>query len=224
MTADFCSNRDQITPATWLEVVRQNPVIAVIRAHQYELAWQMAQAVAVGGLRLIEITWNSDRPTQLIEQLRQDLPGCVIGAGTLLTRAEVEAAIAAGAQFLFSPHVNPVLIEAALAHDRPLIPGAFSPTEIVTAWQAGAPCVKVFPIQALGGVAYLQALRGPLGHIPLIPTGGVTIENAPEFLAAGAIAVGLSGSLFPASMLRSGDWQGITTLAQKVLQQMLRGD
>jgi len=202
----------------WLKLVQREGAIAVIRSAHLELGQQMATAVAQGGMHLIEITWNSDRAAELIQHLRQELPHCTIGAGTLLTLADVQAAIAAGAQFLFTPHVNPRLIQAAQSQQIPMVAGALSPTEIVMAWQAGATCVKVFPVQAVGGVSYIQALQGPLGQIPLVPTGGVTVANAPDFLAAGAIAVGLSGSLFPAAAIRSGQWEAITTQARQLVQ------
>jgi len=180
----------------------------------------MARAVAAGGMRVIEITWNSDRAAEMIDHLRSEWPDYPIGAGTLLTVADVRDAIAAGAQFLFTPHVSPDLIRTATAENIPLVAGALSPTEIVTAWQAGATCVKVFPVQAVGGVDYLKCLQGPLGQIPLIPTGGVTLDNAREFLAAGAIAVGVSSSLFSKQAIQTGDWQAIAQQAALLVQRL----
>jgi len=205
---------------SWLKLLQQTSAIAVIRAPKIDQGYQMAKAVASGGMQLIEITWNSDRPEQLISQLRSELPACTIGTGTLLTLDQMGQAIAAGAQFLFTPHVDPVMIQAAIDKGLPIIPGALSPTEIVTAWLAGASCVKVFPVQAMGGASYIKSLQAPLGHIPLIPTGGVTLENAKEFLAAGAIAVGLSGQLFPQQLVTSGNWDAIAQLAQTFMQQL----
>jgi len=203
-----------------MEWMQHQRAIAVIRTPAWDLGRQMAHAVASGGMGVIEITWNSDRAAELVAILRQDLPHCVIGAGTLLTEAQVKAAIAAGAQFLFTPHVAPDLIQLAISQEIPLVAGALSPTEIVTAWQAGATCVKVFPVQAVGGADYIRALQGPLGMIPLIPTGGVTLDNAQDFLAAGAVAVGLSGSLFPAAAMRQGDWQAIAQQASRLLERL----
>jgi len=205
---------------SWLKLLQQTSAIAVIRAPKIDQGYQMAKAVASGGMQLIEITWNSDRPEQLISQLRSELPTCTIGTGTLLTLDQMGQALAAGAQFLFTPHVDPVMIQAAIDKGLPIIPGALSPTEIVTAWLAGASCVKVFPVQAMGGASYIKSLQAPLGHIPLIPTGGVTLENAKEFLAAGAIAVGLSGQLFPQQLVASGNWDAIAQLAQTCMQQL----
>lgn len=204
--------------SSWFDIVSEQRAIAVIRADDLAVGLQMAKAVAAGGMRLIEITWNSDRPAELIAQLRQELPTCWIGAGTLLEVDSLQKAIAAGAQFLFSPHVNADLIHRATEHAIPIIPGALSPTEIVTAWQTGAASVKVFPVQAVGGATYIHCLQGPLGHIPLIPTGGVTLENAQPLLAAGAIAVGLSGQLFPKAAIATGDWQTVTQRAQTLME------
>ncbi len=193
-------------------------VIAVIRADKINQAYQMAKAVASGGIQLVEITWNSDRAAELISQLRLELPSCTIGTGTLLTQAQMKQAINAGAQFLFTPHVDPVMIQEAVQKGVPIIPGALSPTEIVTAWTTGASCVKVFPVQAMGGVNYIKSLQGPLGHIPLIPTGGVTLENAKEFITAGAIAVGLSGDLFPQQLVATSNWNAIAQRARQLMQ------
>lgn len=199
---------------------RSGKVIAVIRATKMEQAHQMAKAVVSGGMQLIEITWNSDHAAELISQLRAELPACKVGTGTLLTPDQMEEAITAGAQFLFTPHVDPVMIQAAVQRSVLIIPGALSPTEIVTAWATGASCVKVFPVQAMGGVSYIKSLQGPLGHIPLIPTGGVTLENAKEFIAAGAIAVGLSGDLFPQQLVAAGNWDAIAQRARKLMEQL----
>ena len=205
---------------SWLTLLQQHHSIAVIRASQLSLGRQMAQAVAAGGMPLIEITWNTDRAPELISQLRLELPHCTIGTGTLLNLGQLRQAIDSGTQFLFTPHVDPALIAAAVDAGVPIVPGALSPTEIVTAWNAGASCVKVFPIEAVGGANYIKSLQGPLGQIPLIPTGGVTLENAKTFIAAGAIAVGLSGDLFPKALIAAGEWGAIAQRA-KTLQQRL---
>ena len=208
---------------SWLAVVGQQRVVAVVRSSQFEQGIQMAKAVAAGGIRLIEVTWNSNRAPDVIAQLRHELPDCWIGAGTLLTVAQQQQAIAAGAQFLFTPHVDIGMIKTAAEQEIPLVAGALSPTEIVQAWQAGAASVKVFPIGIMGGVAYIQALRAPLGNIPLIPTGGITIDNTPAFLQAGAIAVGLSSDLFPQAALLQGNWDAIALRTQALVQRVKSG-
>jgi 2-dehydro-3-deoxyphosphogluconate aldolase / (4S)-4-hydroxy-2-oxoglutarate aldolase len=201
----------------WLKFVRKERIIAVIRSTDLQVSKKMAQAVAAGGIKLIEITANSDRPWELIESLRAELPDCSIGTGTVLSLADVRNAIACGAEYIFTPHVDLSLIQAATTAAIPIVPGALTPTEIITAWQVGATAVKLFPIQAVGGVSYLQVLQGPISEIPLIPTGGVTEINAPDFLAAGAVAVGLAGSLFPQDEILREDWQSIHDRANTLM-------
>ncbi len=205
---------------TWLNLLRQHRAIAVIRSPNLDLGQQMAHAIAAGGIRLIEITWTSDRPAELIAQLRQKLPECQIGAGTLMDAEQMQQAIAAGASFLFSPHFNPDLVKLACGRQVPVVPGCLSPTEIIAAWQAGASSIKVFPIQAIGGCQYLQALRQPLAGIPLIPTGGITLANARAFVDAGAIGVGLSSDLLLPDLIKTENWAEITCRAATLVQSL----
>jgi 2-dehydro-3-deoxyphosphogluconate aldolase / (4S)-4-hydroxy-2-oxoglutarate aldolase len=128
----------------WLNTLKTHRAIAIIRIHSMGLGLAMAKAIAAGGGRLIEITWNSDRPAELIETLRAELPHCIIGCGTLLTQTDIQTAIAAGAQFGFMPHVDGALIRYARDRGLPLHPGALTPTEIMTAWNAGANIFGVF--------------------------------------------------------------------------------
>ena len=206
----------------WLSQLKIHRAIAVVRAPKMEWGKKMALAVASGGMRLIEITWNSDRAPELISQLRTELPDCLIGTGTLFNVQQLQDAIACGCQFLFSPHTDPAMIKTAVAANIPIIPGALTPTEIITAWNYGATCVKVFPVQAVGGTNYIKSLQAPLGHIPLIPTGGVTLENAEDFLKVGAIAVGLSGELFPKKWVLEENWPAITEQAKALIQKLSR--
>ncbi|MEG4273162.1 MULTISPECIES: bifunctional 4-hydroxy-2-oxoglutarate aldolase/2-dehydro-3-deoxy-phosphogluconate aldolase [unclassified Microcoleus] len=205
---------------SWLTLLKKHRAIAVIRSSEKQLASQMAKAVAAGGIQFIEITWNTHKAAELIAELRSEFPTFSIGTGTLLNLEELQQAIDCGAQFLFTPHTDVAMIKTAVDAGVPIVPGAFSPTEIVTAWQAGATCVKVFPISALGGAAYLKSLQGPLGNIPLIPTGGVTLENAKVFIDAGAIAVGLAGDLFPKHLVENRDWRAIVQIARNLTQNL----
>ena len=202
---------------SFLALLQQHRAIAVIRAPEVNLGLRMATAVEAGGFRLIEITWNSANPGDLVDKLRHQLPHCTIGVGTALSSAHLQAAASAGAQFCFCPHTDPALIHLAQDLHIPIVPGALTPNEIVAAWEAGATAVKVFPINAMGGASYIRNLQGPLAHIPLVPTGGVTAENAVEMVRAGAIAVGLSTSLFPNHAIAQGDWAIITALAGRVI-------
>ncbi len=200
-----------LSDKSWLRILQTHKAIAIIRAPDLVTGLAMGEAVAKGGIRLLEITWNSEQPQELVTRLRSKLPHCLIGAGTVLNLIQLQEAIACGCQFIFSPYFNPTLLDIAVnRYGVPFIPGVLSPTEIVNAWQAGATTVKVFPIQSMGGAKYVRSLQDPIGHIPLIPTGGITIENAIAMLEAGAIAVGLSSNLFPPDLLKNQNWQGIT--------------
>jgi len=204
----------------WLDLLQRYRAIAVIRTTQSAQGYQMAKAVVAGGMHLIEVTWNSDKSAELIARLQAELPHCTIGTGTLLNLEQLNDAIAAGAKFLFSPHCDTAMIHAAVQQNIPIIPGALSPTEIVHAYTAGASGVKVFPIQAVGGASYIKSLQGPLGHIPLIPTGGVTLSNAREFIVAGAIAVGLASELFPKHLVDTKNWEAISQQAKTLMEQL----
>lgn len=204
----------------FLSLLHTHKAIAVLRVADLELALCLATAVAAGGIRLIEVTWNSQAPAEILPLLRQRLPDCQIGAGTLLSVADLEQAVTVGAQFGFSPHSDRTMIAWAQQQQWPFVPGALTPSEIVAAWQAGASAVKLFPITAVGGAEYLRSLQGPLGAIPLVPTGGVTLENAPGLLQAGALAVGLSTALFPRAAIAQADWAAITTRAQGLIHSL----
>lgn len=197
----------------WLQQLQKQRAIAVIRTASVSEGMNLAKAVAAGGMQWIEITWNSVQPEVLVSQIRASLPDCTVGAGTIINSSQMQTAIASGCQFLFSPHFDLNLLQKAQQANIPLIPGALSPTEIITAWQAGATAVKVFPINVMGGAAYIKALQGPLGAIPLIPTGGVTLDNAKSLIDAGAIAVGLSGQLFPQNDIKTQNWDAIAQRA-----------
>jgi len=217
MISDRIIEKSSTLMNLWQTILPQQRAIAVIRSPELTIGLGMAEAVAAGGMKLIEVTWNSHQPQELISQLRARLPHCIIGAGTILNNSQLQDAIACGAEFIFSPHCDRDLIQNAIAQEIPVIPGAFSPTEIVQAWQAGATAVKVFPVKTLGGADYIKILQGPLSQIRLIPTGGVTIDNAQSMLDAGAIAVGLSSSLFPPTLVREQNWQVITHRAQSLM-------
>ncbi len=169
-------------------------VVAVIRAASIDAALAVSHALVRGGVTGIEITFSTPGAAEAIARARRELPNALVGAGTVLDAASLRAACDAGASFLVSPHTDETLIAAGRERGVPFLPGALTPTEIVRAWQLGATCVKVFPGSAVGP-GYLKALKGPLPHIALMPTGGVDEKNLGEWLAAGAVAVGMGGSL-----------------------------
>jgi 2-dehydro-3-deoxyphosphogluconate aldolase / (4S)-4-hydroxy-2-oxoglutarate aldolase len=207
-----------LTPSDWIKQLQIHRAIAVIRTDEVTQGLKMAQTVSEGGVRLIEVAWNSGNPAQLITQLRERLPNCCIGVGTIMAPDELREALAAGAQYAFMPYCDRAVMDYALHREIPIIPGALTPTEIINAWQMGATCIKVFPVQALGGATYIKSLRDPLGDLPLIPTGGVTVENARSMIDAGALAVGLAGNLFPKDAVRDGDWDVVRGQAEKLVR------
>ncbi|MEO1619704.1 MAG: bifunctional 4-hydroxy-2-oxoglutarate aldolase/2-dehydro-3-deoxy-phosphogluconate aldolase [Cyanobacteria bacterium J06632_3] len=202
----------------WLGLLKQYRAIAIVRATSVQQGVAMAQAAEAGGFRLIEVAWNNNtRPVEMVGAIRTALPHCVVGVGSVLCSADLQEALSADAKFCFTPHTDAALIDLAQQHELPMVAGAMTPTEIVTAWQAGAASVKVFPISQLGNEAYIRSLLGPLGPIPLVPTGGVTIESAPVLMAAGAVAVGLSTALFPKQEVIAENWDAITARAAYLL-------
>lgn len=207
----------------WLPLLQEHRLIAVIRCDTLELAKKQAHAVAKAGVKLIEVTANSYQPLQLISMLREELPSCYIGAGTILSHEFLTKALESGIQFCFTPHFDPDLLALAHYNNIPMIPGALTPTEIITAFSYGAKTVKVFPIQAVGGVTYLKNILAPLPHLPLIPTGGVNINNAVDYISAGAIAIGLASDLFPRDLMIREDWGEITNRARLLLNRLQKG-
>jgi len=171
-------------------------LIPVIRVTSANEAIDVADAIKEGGVSLIEITMSVQGAIDVIKELTQKYKDEIImGAGTVLDPETGRAALLAGAQFIVSPTLNLDLIQLAHRYSAVVIPGAATPTEILTAWNAGADMVKVFPAAQLGGPEYLKALRGPLPQILLVPTGGVNLQNAGAFIKAGAIALGVGGEL-----------------------------
>ena len=202
----------------WLTLLKRHRAIAIIRAPNVRTGLFMAKAAAAGGFQLIEVAWNNNaQPAAMIKAIRQALPNCVVGVGTVLTIEDLNSAIASQAQFCFTPHTDSRLISLAYSNNLPMIAGAMTPTEIIAAWQAGATSVKVFPISAVGNAAYIRSVLEPLSQIPLIPTGGVTSESAPELIKAGAVAVGLSTALFPKAEVAAENWSAIEARSRDLL-------
>ncbi len=193
-------------------------LVPVLRASSAEEAIAIADAIMAGGVNILEVTMTVPGAIRVIEQLANHHgEKLLLGAGTVLDAETARNCILAGAQFIVSPALDLRTIELCRRYSVPIIPGALTPTEIVTAWQAGADVVKVFPCSAVGGAKYLRALQGPLPQIQLIPTGGVSLSTAEEFLAAGAFALGVGGDLVDAKAAREGRASVITENAQKYI-------
>jgi 2-dehydro-3-deoxyphosphogluconate aldolase / (4S)-4-hydroxy-2-oxoglutarate aldolase len=193
-------------------------LVPVLRAESVEKALALAEAIAAGGVTVLEVTMTVPGAIQVMRKLAESRPDILIGAGTVLDAETARMCILEGAKFVVSPALNVKTIEMCHRYSIAVLPGALTPTEIVTAWEAGADVVKVFPCSALGGAKYLTTLKGPLPHIDLIPTGGVSLATAAEFLAAGAFALGVGSDLVDAKAMAAGKPEVITETAKKYLQ------
>jgi len=200
-----------------LKKIGEFGVVLVVRCETEEEAVNGIRAVLAGGIKAVEITFTVPGAPGVIRRVRKELGETVLlGAGTVLTPEQAEDAVDAGALYLIAPNSDEKVIGAAKRLGVPMIPGAFTPTEVVRAWDLGADAVKVFPA-SLGGAAYIRALRAPLPHIPLVPTGGVDERTVGEFLRAGAFAVGAGGALFDRRRLQDKDYAGMTEVARRFM-------
>ncbi|MFO8059839.1 MAG: bifunctional 4-hydroxy-2-oxoglutarate aldolase/2-dehydro-3-deoxy-phosphogluconate aldolase [Bacillota bacterium] len=197
-----------------LDAVESSGLIAVIRGMQPDATSRVVRALVAGGVRALEVTMNSPQPLRMISAIRSSLEDrqIAVGAGTVLDSESARSAILAGADFVVAPNLNPGVIKICRRYSRPVLPGAMTPTEIVRAWEAGADMVKVFPAAALGP-GFIRNMGGPLPQIKLVPTGGINLENAAEFIRAGAAALGVGGSLVNPEM----DPDGISEQARALL-------
>jgi len=186
-------------------------VIPVVRVSSAQEAMDVSDAIKEGGVSLIEITMSVQGAIDVIKELtRKYKDEIIMGAGTILDPETGRAALLAGAQFIVSPTLNLDLIHLAHRYSAVVIPGAMTPTEILSAWNAGADMVKVFPAAQLGGPEYLKALKGPLPQILLVPTGGVNLQNAAAFIKAGAAALGVGGELVDKKAVKEKKFNVIT--------------
>ncbi|MFE4352948.1 bifunctional 4-hydroxy-2-oxoglutarate aldolase/2-dehydro-3-deoxy-phosphogluconate aldolase [Peribacillus butanolivorans] len=201
---------------TKLVELKQGKLVAVIRGARPDQIVPIARALNEGGIRSLEITVETPKVCELIDKVKEEFgDDIIVGAGTVLDPETARSVIMAGAEFIFSPTVNIETIKMAKRYGIISIPGALTPTEILTAYEHGADVIKVFPADALG-VGYFKNLKGPLPHIPLMPTGGVNLDNLASFLKAGAVAAGIGGSLInPKKLLSEEDYTELEETAKK---------
>ena len=202
-----------------LAQIREVGLVPVIRAESPEVAGQAIEAIRAGGVPILEITMTVPGAIRLIE----DVAGrygrdTVVGAGTVLDPETARACILAGARFVVSPSLNPETIACCRRYGVAVLPGALTPTEVVAAWQAGADMVKVFPAGAVGGASYIKALKAPLPQVDLVPTGGVSLKTAADFIKAGATALGVGADLVDTRALREGRGAEITQRARELVE------
>jgi 2-dehydro-3-deoxyphosphogluconate aldolase/(4S)-4-hydroxy-2-oxoglutarate aldolase len=193
-------------------------LVPVLRAESEDQALKLAAAIADGGVTVLEVTMTVPGAIRVMRRLAKERPDILIGAGTVLDPETARICILEGAQFVVSPALNTKTIEMCHRYGVAVLPGALTPTEIVTAWEAGADVVKVFPASALGGAKYLKSVKAPLPQVELIPTGGVSLATAAEFLEAGAFALGVGADLVNLKAIAEGHPETITDNARKYLE------
>jgi 2-dehydro-3-deoxyphosphogluconate aldolase/(4S)-4-hydroxy-2-oxoglutarate aldolase len=198
-----------------LKRIEEVGIIPVVRAESEVLAIAVAKSISNAGIPILEITMTVPGAVKIIKKLCRDYGDEVlIGAGTVLDSEAARACIDAGAQFIVSPTLNIQTVELCKQQEIAVFPGALTPTEVVSAWQAGADAVKVFPCSAVGGAKYLRALKAPLPQINLIPTGGVSLSTAKDFIAAGAWALGVGSDLVNSKAINAGDYDSVASTAR----------
>lgn len=206
-----------------LTLIRDTGVIAILRAKSSEQLLAAADAIHLGGVYAIEVTMTTPGALAIIEQARARYSQEVFfGAGTVLDPESARAAILAGAQFIVAPSLKPAVIELCRRYSIPFFPGAYTPTEILTAWELGADMVKIFPA-SVGGPGLLKALKAPLPQVEMVPVGGVNLANTADFIRAGAAAVGVGGELLDAKLLEAKDWPALTERAKAFVAAVAQG-
>ena len=201
-----------------LDRVLKTGIVAILRLPTSDQLASVARALFDGGIDVIEVTFTVPNALEILAAVKDDLGSRVLlGMGTVLDPESARAALLAGAEFIVSPSLNLDVIRLCHRYDKVVMPGAFTPTEILTAWDAGADVVKLFPSDSVGA-GYLKALRGPFPHIRLLPTGGVNLETLPAFIKAGACAVGVGSSLVDPQAIRDGNFGRLRDLAAQYVQ------
>ncbi len=203
-------------------LIEQIGIVPVIRASSPQEARFAAEAVCQGGIPIVEITMTVPKALEVISELVKTAPDVVVGAGTVLNEEMARKCADAGAQFLVSPGFNAPTVAVAQTLDLLIMAGALTPTEVMTAWDSGADFVKVFPCGNLGGPSYVRALKGPLPDVPLVPTGGVNLDTAADYIRAGAAALGVGGELVPKEALQLRQAEVIRTLAAR-FRELVKG-
>ena len=198
-----------------LELMRMGPVIPVMVIEDLAQAVPLAKVLVAGGVRVLEVTLRSTVALAAIRAIAREVPEAIVGVGTLTRPEELAEAVDAGARFGVSPGLTPALAEAARDSRLPLLPGVMTPSDVIAARQAGFEQLKLFPAQQAGGIGMLRALAGPFPDVTFCPTGGITAETAPEFLALPNVACVGGSWLTPKTALLAGDWSRITELARE---------
>jgi 2-dehydro-3-deoxyphosphogluconate aldolase/(4S)-4-hydroxy-2-oxoglutarate aldolase len=201
-----------------MDWVKELGLVPVLRARSRDEGRALVAAMVAGGVTVMEVTTTVPGAIELIAELRKEYGDTLLlGAGTITTAEQCKAAMDAGAEFIVSPSTHPAVIEATLKAGKLSAPGALTPTEVITAWNLGADIVKIFPCSAVGGASYLKSLKAPFPFLKLIPTGGVTLTTAGDFLKAGAEALGVGADLVNVKAIEQGKPELVTEAAVKYL-------
>jgi len=201
------------------EIIERVGLIPVLRAKSVAQGHAVVEAMIAGGLTVVEVTMTVPGAIHLLKELKKEYgANLLLGSGTVTTAAQAEATIEAGAEFVVSPSLHLEVVSATKSNGKLSIPGALTPTEAITAWESGADYVKIFPCSAVGGASYLKALLAPFPHLKLIPTGGVTLQNAESLLQAGARALGMGSDLVNLAAVDAGHPETITEAARAYLR------
>ena len=207
-----------------LQQIEKQKAVCVLRISDDSLFEPVSEALYSGGIRLLEITMTVPNATELIRKARKSLPqDMVIGVGSVLTASATQEAVEAGAEFVVSPVLKKEIIDAAKTFKKPVMCGAFTPTEIQTAWEWGCDIVKVFPANILR-MDFFRAIKAPMPHLKLMPTGGVSLTNGKEWLAAGACAVGVGSALISSADLKNRDFESISEKAKILISNLNNGN
>lgn len=202
-----------------IQKVEEIGIIPVVRASSADEAIQAIDAIMAGGINVLEITMTVPGAVKVIEEVSAKFGSeALVGAGTVLDPETAQACIDAGAKFVVSPALNLDTIALCKKLDVPIMPGALSPTEVVTAWNAGADLVKVFPCGSVGGATYIKNLKGPLPQIKMIPTGGVSLTTAADFIKSGSSALGVGTDLVDVKAIRAGEAHVVTERAKQFVE------
>ena len=196
-------------------VVNAAPIVPVMVIEDIEHAVPLARALVAGGLPVLEITLRTECALDAIKIIKSEVPGAIVGAGTVNTPADVKNAVAAGSEFLVSPGSTPALIDAALASGVPILPGVNSPSEVMSLMARGFTYLKFFPAEAAGGVPMLKSMGGPLPQVKFCPTGGVGLNNLKAYLSLPNVVCVGGSWMAPVDLMRKGDWAAIETLARE---------
>ncbi len=195
------------------DVMNTSPVMPVMVINQIEQAVPLARALVEGGLKVLEITLRTPVALECIRRIKAEVPGAIVGAGTIINTQTLDQAIAAGAEFVVSPGVTPGLLDAALSSGIPTLPGVITPSEVMRLLEKGITAMKFFPAEAAGGIPMLKSIGGPLPQVTFCPTGGVNPKNAPDYLALSNVACVGGSWMAPAELVDAGDWAEITRRA-----------